>query len=80
MNISLVGIDLAKNVYQVCGVNKAGKVQFNKKVSRPKLLQTISQLQPTSIAMEACYSSNYWGREFEKLGHRVFLRACQLIS
>ena len=80
MNIRLVGIDLAKNIFQVCGVNQAGKVKFNKKVSRQKLREAIGQMEPTTIAMEACYSANYWGREFEKLGHKVQLIPAQHVK
>jgi len=73
MKSVLTGIDLAKNVFQVCAVNQTGKVISNKKVTRAKLRQTISQLEPTTIAMESCYSAHYWGREFEQMGHKVNL-------
>jgi len=80
MNSKIIGVDLAKNVFQLCGVNQAGKVQFNKKVSRAKLRQAICQLETTTIAMEACYSAHYWGREFEKLGHKVHLIPAQHVK
>lgn len=73
MNITLIGIDLAKNVFQVCGVNCAGKPVFNKQIRRHKLFEFIAQYPETAIAMEACGGSNYWGREFKNLGHKVML-------
>lgn len=80
MKNKLIGIDLAKNVFQICGVNQAGKVQFNKKVKRAKLRAFVSQLEPTTIAMEACYSAHYWGREFEQMGHQVKLVPAQHVT
>ena len=80
MKSVLTGIDLAKNVFQVCAVNQTGKVISNKKVTRAKLRQTISQLEPTTIAMESCYSAHYWGREFEQMGHKVNLIPAQHVK
>ena len=80
MKNKLIGIDLAKNVFQICGVNQAGKVQFNKKVKRAKLRAFVAQLEPTTIAMEACYSAHYWSREFEQMGHQVKLVPAQHVT
>ncbi|WP_417614633.1 IS110 family transposase [Oceanisphaera sp.] len=73
MNITLIGIDLAKNVFQVCGVNQAGKPIFNRQVRRPNLLKLLLQHPDATIAMEACSGSNYWGRTLQKLGYTVML-------
>jgi len=73
MNISVISIDLAKNVFQICVLNQAHKVVLNKKVKRDDLLNQLRQYEPTKVAMEACYSANYWGREIIKLGHSVDL-------
>lgn len=73
MNVSLIAIDLAKNVFQVCGVNREGTQVFNRPVRRAKLAEVIAQYPGTVIAMEACSGSNYWGRRFEKDGHEVRL-------
>ncbi|WP_139215138.1 IS110 family transposase, partial [Oceanisphaera psychrotolerans] len=73
MNITLIGIDLAKNVIQVCGINQAGKAVFNRKVARHKVLELLSQHPQVPIAMEACSGSNYWGRTLQQLGHQVML-------
>ncbi|NWO08664.1 MAG: IS110 family transposase [Alteromonadaceae bacterium] len=73
MKVTLIGIDLAKSVFQVCGVNQAGKPVFNRQVRRNKLLQTLLNYPEASVAMEACSGSNYWGRELRKHGFKVFL-------
>lgn len=73
MKVKLIGIDLAKNIFQVCALNQAGKVIFNKSIRRKHLISQIQNLEPTLIAMEACASANYWGRCFEAMGHRVLL-------
>lgn len=73
MNDSVISIDLAKNVFQVCEFNQYHKPTFNKKIRRAKLLHTVGKLKATRIVMEACYSSNYWGREFQKMGYSVGL-------
>lgn len=72
-NPSVISIDLAKNVFQVCMMNANNKPVFNKKVCRSKLLHTVQQLDASRIVMEACYSSNHWGRQFENPGYTVAL-------
>lgn len=73
MNIKLIGIDLAKSVFQICAVNRAGKVLFNRSIRRARVRATMAQFEPTQVATEACGSAHYWGRTFEQLGHRVTL-------
>lgn len=73
MKITLIGIDLAKNVLQVCGVNQAGKAVFNRTIKRTQLLKTLVQYPDAVIAMEACSGSNYWGRELISQGFEVRL-------
>jgi transposase len=73
MNITLIGIDLAKNIFQVCGVNQSGKSVFNRPIKRAKLMMFLAQYPNVTIAMEACSGSNYWGRELQQLGHKVML-------
>lgn len=69
----LISIDLAKTVFQVCAFSDFNKVDFNQKLHRSKLLDKLRNIAPTTVVMEACYSSNYWGREIQKLGHTVKL-------
>lgn len=73
MQITLIGVDLAKNVLQVCGVNQAGKQVVNRALKRDKVFQWLAQYSGVTVAMEACSGSNYWGRELEKRGHKVLL-------
>jgi transposase len=70
-DITLLAIDLAKNVFQLHGTDRAGKCILSKKIHRGKLSETIANLPTCNIYMEACGSSNYWGRKFERFGHRV---------
>jgi transposase len=73
MNVTLIGIDLAKSVFQVCAVNQQGKVVFNRQVRRTQLMALLIQHPEAVIAMEACSGSNYWGRELEQRGFTVRL-------
>lgn len=73
MNVSLIAIDLAKNTFQVCGVNRQGQEIFNRSVSRKKLPHLIAQYPGLPVAMEACSGSNYWGRTFQQQGHEALL-------
>lgn len=73
MKVTLIGIDLAKNIFQICGVNQAGKQVFNKKVKRKRLLKELLNYPDADIAMEACGGSNYWGRTLSELGYTVLL-------
>jgi len=72
-NHKLISIDLAKNVFQVCILDDHNNIISNKKVTRKKLIETVMQSTAKRIVMESCYSSNYWGREFIKLGYQVDL-------
>jgi len=73
MKVTLIGIDLAKSIFQVCGVNQAGKHIFNRQVRRARLMELLLQYPDASIAMEACSGSNYWGRELQQRGFKVML-------
>ena len=76
---SLISIDLAKMVFQVCLLEN-NKVKKNIKLRRSELLLFIAQQPPTQIFMEACYSSHFWAREFQALGHNVFLIPAQHVK
>lgn len=71
MQVSIIGIDLAKNVFQVAALNRAGKPVMNKAVRRAKLLDMVRQFEPTVLAMEACGSAHYWARQFRAMGFEV---------
>jgi transposase len=78
--ITAVGIDLAKKVFQLHGVNEHGAAVLRKQVTRAALLRSVAQLPPCLIGMEACSSSQYWGRQFERLGHTVKLMSPQYVK
>jgi hypothetical protein len=60
----LLGIDLAKSVFQLCSMDQNNHVITNKKVRRNQLLKTVLNIKLDTIFMESCYSANYWGRVF----------------
>src|SRR5262245_4509453 len=80
MNVSILGIDIAKNVFQLHGVDKSGKVVLKKRIYREGLLPYIRNLAPCVIAIEACSSANYWYRRFTELGHPVKLMSPQYVK
>lgn len=73
MHITTLGIDLAKNLFQLHGVDDRGRVVLSRRVRRSQLLEVVASLPPCVIGMEACASAHHWGRAFEKLGHTVKL-------
>ena len=80
MKYRIIGIDLAKNVFQVCALDHHSGVAFNKRLSRKKFPEFIQQLPPSLIAMEACGSSNYWARKFIAMGHDIRLVPAQHVK
>jgi transposase len=73
--VSVIGLDLAKNVFQVHGVDAAGVVVLTRKVKRKDLLKFFAGLKPCLVGMEACGGSHYWHRQLSKLGHEVRMMA-----
>ncbi len=73
MQVTTVGLDLAKNIFQVHGVSENGDVTFNQALRRAQLLAFFEKLPPCLVGMEACGSSHYWARQLSKLGHEVRL-------
>ena len=73
MDITLLAIDIAKNVFHCHGVNGKGKQLLRKKLTRKQLLPYMANFPSCTIVMEACGGANYWYREFIKLGHEVKL-------
>ena len=67
--VSIIGIDLAKRSFQVHGAKADGSVAYRRKLSRGKLLSFLASQPPCTVAMEACASAHYWGREIVALGH-----------
>ncbi len=76
-----VGIDLAKNIFAVHGVDENGKaVLIKPKVSREQLLPLIAQLPPCLIGIEACSGAHHWARQFREYGHTVKLMAPKFVT
>jgi len=79
MNVTTIGIDLAKSVFSIHGTNPHGKLVVRKRLSRSKLLVFIAQLPPCLIGMEACSGAHYWAREMTRLGHQVRIIAPRFV-
>ncbi len=80
MNITTVGIDLAKKLFQVHGVDRGGKASLKKTLKRAQMLPFFANLPPCLIGMEACGSAHYWARKLEQMGHTVKLMAPQFVK
>jgi transposase len=80
MQITSVGLDLAKNIFQVHGITSDGTVAFNRSLRRAQLLAFFEKLEPCLIGMEACGSSHHWARQFQKLGHEVRLMPAMYVK
>jgi transposase len=80
MNITTVGIDLAKLVFQVHGVNERGKTMLRKAFKRAELIKFFANLAPCLIGMEACGGAHFWARKLGEFGHTVRLMAPQFVK
>jgi transposase len=80
MTIETLGVDIAKNVFQLHGVNRNGRAVFKRRVMRDQLLQVIAQIDRCTIIVEACTGAFYWARQFEALGHRVKIVSPQYVK
>ncbi len=80
MNAKTIGVDLAKSVFQVHGVDAKGKVVLKKAVKRAQMAAFFANTPPCLIGMEACGSAHYWARKLQELGHTVKLMAPQFVK
>ena len=80
MKMTTIGIDLAKNVFQVHGVDERGKVVLRKQLKRKDVVKFFANLEPCLIGMEACGSAHYWARKLSEFGHTVRLMAPQFVK
>jgi len=71
--VSTIGLDIAKSVFQVHGVDDTGAVAMRKRIGRSKVLEFFGGLSPCLVGIEACPSAHYWSRELQALGHTVKL-------
>ncbi|MBA0992234.1 IS110 family transposase, partial [Escherichia coli] len=80
MNIKRIGLDLAKNVFQIHGVDHHEKVVLRKTLRRAHMMTFFSGLSPCLIGIEACGSSHYWARELTRMGHTVRIIPPKLVK
>ena len=80
MNITTIGIDLAKIVFQVHGMDERGKAVLSKVVRRAQMMRFFTQMPPCLIGMEACGGAHFWARKLTQLGHTVKLMAPQFVK
>ena len=80
MNVKTIGIDLAKNVFQVHGVDEKGHQILKKRLSRKQFLPFFANLPHCTIGIEACGSSNYWARQLQRLDHDVYQMSPQYVK
>jgi transposase len=80
MQITTIGLDLAKNVFQVHGIDAHGKVVLRKQLRRAQVAGFFANLPPCLVGMEACGGAHHWGRKLEALGHTVRLMAPQFVK
>jgi transposase len=71
--VSTIGLDIAKSVFQVHGVDGTGAAVMRKRIGRCKLLEFFGGLSPCLVGIEACPSAHYWSRELQALGHTLKL-------
>ena len=80
MKVTTVGIDLAKNVFQLHGVNEYGKTVIKKQIRRDQMAEFFVNLPACLIGMEACGSAHHWARKLQSFGHTVKLMAPQFVK
>jgi transposase len=80
MKVTTVGIDLAKNVFQIHGVDERGKPALRKRLRRSEMAEFFAALPPCLIGMEACGGAHFWARKLTELGHEVRLMAPQFVK
>jgi len=80
MKITTIGLDIAKSIFHLFAVNKAGRLVKKKQLKRKQLLNYFSNIEPCLVVMEACGGANYWAREIIALGHEVKLIAPQYVK
>ena len=80
MQVTTIGLDLAKNVFQVHGVDAAGKTVISRQLRRGQVIGYFAKLPPCLIGMEACATAHHWARELTKLGHTVRLMPASYVK
>ena len=78
--ITLIGIDTAKRVFHLVGIDQRGQYEWRRQLSRAKLLPTLAQMEPCEVVLEACAASHHWARQLCACGHQVRLIAAQHVK
>ena len=78
--VTTIGLDLAKHVFQVHGVDAEGATVLRKQLRRAQVLAFFSRLPPCLVGLEACATAHYWARELRALGHEVRLMPAQYVK
>jgi transposase len=79
MQVTMIGLDLAKNVFQIHGVDARERSVLRKRLRRTKVLEFFAQLPPCRVGMEACPAAHWWARQLLQLGHDVRLMPPQYV-
>ncbi len=79
MSITMIGLDIAKSVFQLHGIDASGKVQLKRKLQRSELIPFFGKQQPCTVVMEACGAAHHWARVLSGLGHEVKLIAPEAV-
>ena len=80
MAIKVIGLDIAKSVFQVHGVDEAGQVVLRRRLRRAEVLKLFAGIEPALVGIEACHTAHYWAREIAALGHEVRLMPPQFVK
>jgi len=80
MSISMIGLDTAKSVFQIHGVNETGKVEIKRKLRRSELIAFFEKQESCTVVMEACGAAHHWARMLTGLGHMVKLIAAEAVK
>ncbi len=80
MQVTRIGMDIAKQIFELHGIDRRGKLVLRRTVRRERLLPTLAQVKPCEIGMEACGGAHYWHREISRLGHTVRLLSAHKVK
>lgn len=80
MTIKTIGIDLAKNVFELCGLDVDGEILLRRRVRQETLPRAVREIPACVIGIEACTGAFFWQRQFEALGHEVKIIAPQHVK
>jgi transposase len=80
MAVKVIGLDIAKNVFQVHGVDEVGQVILKRRLRRSDVLRLFGEMEPVVVGIEACHTGHHWAREIRALGHDVRLMPPQFVK